>query len=113
MADMDAVALAAFSPAETARLRTIPDAARPHAFFEAWTRKEAFLKALGCGLSRPLDSFDVAFGPGESARLLASRTDPSEPARVALLAFEPAPGYVGAVAIVARTVLRVRTWRWP
>ena len=68
--DAEGVVRSAFSPREVARLESLPETARLRAFYEGWTRKEAFLKALGHGLARPLDSFDVTLGPGEPPRLL-------------------------------------------
>lgn len=118
MGDADAVARAVFSPAERARYETLAGEARLRAFFEAWTRKEAFLKALGCGLARPLASFDVAFGPGEPARLVASRVDLHEVDRVTLDGFEIGDEFVGAVATLdgpARVQLRkwhATEWAW-
>jgi 4'-phosphopantetheinyl transferase len=113
MADVDAVARTTFSPREFAHFHALPVSARLHAFYEAWTRKEAFVKALGCGLGRPLDSFDVTFGPGEPARLVRSLVDPLETERFTLYAFEPEAGYVGAIAVAGKPP-RVRhfTWHW-
>ena len=113
MTDVDAVARTTFSPRELAHFHALPASARLRAFYEAWTRKEAFVKALGCGLSRRLDSFDVAFGPGEPARLLRSLADPVETERFTLHAFEPEAGYIGAVAVAGKPA-RVRhlSWDW-
>jgi 4'-phosphopantetheinyl transferase len=68
--DIEDLAEACFSPVEQAALAAVPVAQRRWAFFAGWTRKEAFLNALGEGLSRPLDSLDVNLAPGEPARLL-------------------------------------------
>jgi 4'-phosphopantetheinyl transferase len=86
-----------FSGREVATLRALPEAERPHAFFRCWTRKEAYIKARGEGLSIPLDSFSVSLGPGEPAELL-SVDGPPEAARWTLIGLEPRPGYAAAVA---------------
>jgi 4'-phosphopantetheinyl transferase len=57
-----------FSPREVAALRALPESEQCEAFFRCWTRKEAFIKACGMGVSMALDSFDVTLG--ESAALL-------------------------------------------
>ena len=92
-ANMD-VARRFFSPSEVAVLQALPTDLQPAAFFNCWTRKEAYLKAIGLGLSVPLDSFDVSLGPGEPVRLLRGAD-----ARWSLHSFTPAPSYLGALAI--------------
>jgi 4'-phosphopantetheinyl transferase len=113
IADAGSVSRAFLSPGELGRLAALPEPARLRAFYEAWTRKEALLKALGCGLNRPLVDLEVSFGPGEPARLLRSLSDPGEVERFSLHAFEPESGYMGAVALAGRALqVRQRTWRW-
>ncbi len=70
-----------FSLAERAELNDLPPEQRHRAFFYCWTRKEAFIKALGEGLSHPLDGFDVSLTPGKLAQLRATRPDPQDAAR--------------------------------
>jgi len=69
------------------------------AFFRCWTRKEAYVKARGEGLSLPLDQFDVSVAPDESRALLATRPDPSEAARWILRDLPAPPGYAAALAV--------------
>ncbi|MEW6279004.1 MAG: 4'-phosphopantetheinyl transferase superfamily protein, partial [Candidatus Eremiobacterota bacterium] len=73
------------------------------AFFSGWTRKEAYIKAIGDGLSRPLDSFGVGLLPGEPAGLLWSRY-PEELQRWTLANVEVDSPYRAAVAVEARQV---------
>ena len=60
-----------FAPGEAERLLELPEKQRLEAFFACWTRKEAFLKALGKGLLFPLKEFEVEFRPGRPAALLS------------------------------------------
>jgi 4'-phosphopantetheinyl transferase len=69
LSDMDAIAERCFSAREYAAYTSLPPPARPEGFFACWTRKEAYVKALGDGLAVPLDAFDVTLRPGEPARL--------------------------------------------
>lgn len=113
ISDAREVARATFSAREFDRLQSLPEPVRLRAFYEAWTRKEAFLKALGCGLDRPLGSFDVSFGPGEPPRLLRTLWDPSDAERFSLHAFEPEIGYVGAIAMTGHAwPVRHLKWSW-
>jgi medium-chain acyl-[acyl-carrier-protein] hydrolase len=88
-----------FSAREVAALRSVPPNLRTEAFFNCWTRKEAYLKATGDGLMRALDRFDVTLSPGEPAALLANRDEPAEARRWSLRELSPGPGFVGAVAV--------------
>jgi 4'-phosphopantetheinyl transferase len=87
-----------FSPAEVAALAAVPPAERAAAFFAGWTRKEAFIKATGDGLARPLADFSVSLAPGEPAALLAVAADPDAAGRWTITGVATLPGYAAAVA---------------
>lgn len=105
------IAGAYFSPAETRALSAVPAADRSLAFLRCWTRKEAFVKALGAGLSYPLDAFDVTLSPGEPPALLRVGSDRHAARRWSLTAFEPPGGHVGAL-VVAGPSRGAPSWRW-
>ena len=93
-----------FSRSEVAELLGLPSEQREVGFFNCWTRKEAYIKAQGLGLSLPLDSFDVSVGPNEPVILRATRPDPQEAARWILLSLGVSAGYVAALAVEGATV---------
>lgn len=97
--DGRAVAAVAFSPLEQAALAALPEDRWLQGFFRCWTRKEAYVKARGLGLSLPLDRFDVSLMPNDPPRLLRVQGEPVEAARWVLHEVVPAPGYLGAVAV--------------
>jgi 4'-phosphopantetheinyl transferase len=88
-----------FSQSEVAELERVPIALRNQAFFNCWTRKEAFIKALGLGLSLPLKEFDVSLAPTAPAALLQTPWSPQEASRWSLTALDVASGYVAVVAV--------------
>jgi 4'-phosphopantetheinyl transferase len=92
-----------FSEAERSALRDLPQNQRHDAFFRCWTRKEAFIKALGEGLSHPLDQFDVSLAPSALAQLLATRPDANEARRWRIWDLQAPTGY--AAALVAESIL--------
>lgn len=102
MDDIARLAADHFSPAETAALADVPEAERQRAFFSVWTRKEAFVKALGAGLGYPLASFDVSVAPGAPARLLRVGADAGSPGDWEIATFAPLPGFVATVVVGAR-----------
>lgn len=97
--ECDKIADRFFSPAEVAALLALPPAEQRPAFFRCWSRKEAYIKALGMGLALPLDQFDVSLHPEEPARLLQTRHAPEERDRWSMWALEPGPGYAGALVV--------------
>jgi 4'-phosphopantetheinyl transferase len=89
-----------FSQKEVHVLRSLPERQQPLAFMTCWTRKEAFIKARGDGLSLPLASFDVSLAPDAPAALLHTAWSPAEPAGWWLCDLSDASrGYVAAMAM--------------
>jgi 4'-phosphopantetheinyl transferase len=100
-----------FSPREAAVLLDLPAGMRHEAFFACWTRKEAYVKAQGGGLTIPLDRFHVSLAPGEPAALLATDDAPEEAARWSMRTLDPGPGYTGALAVEGGD-WRLQCWEW-
>jgi 4'-phosphopantetheinyl transferase len=100
-----------FSARERANLRELPAEAKHEAFFNCWTRKEAYIKAHGEGLSLPLDQFDVSLAPGEPVALLATHNDPREASRWSLQALTPGANYVAALAVECQG-WQLTCWQW-
>jgi 4'-phosphopantetheinyl transferase len=94
----DAIVARTFSRYERSAYSALASHERLIGFFNCWTRKEAFVKALGAGLSMPLDRFDVSLAPGEPARLLRVGSRCGEKVGWRLDSFAPCPGWVAAVA---------------
>ncbi len=109
MQDCEQISERFFSESERTVLRSIPFPAKEEAFFNCWTRKEAYLKAVGEGLAAPLDSFDVTLALDEPPRMLTLEGDAERAARWFLHHLRPAPDYVGAVAIEGGT-WEVKKW---
>lgn len=102
-----------FAPGEVARLQAIPPQERAAAFFSCWTRKEAYIKAVGQGLSLPLDSFEVAFGPGVEPSLLRVESSPDEAGRWSMYNVPAVEGYAAAAIIEGKKhKLDYHEWNW-
>lgn len=99
-----------FAAEERDKLRSLPESQRLSGFFDCWTRKEAFLKAIGKGLTFPLDRAIVSVG-SEPCRLLSLDGDASAAAAWSLLALHPAAGYVAAIAIPG-SLPHITTFNW-
>ncbi len=99
--DFDPAALAHrfFSKLEQTQLAALDPSEKFPGFFRCWTRKEAYIKAVGTGLSLPLDEFDVSLRPGDENALLATRPNASEAAEWSLREVPAADGYVAALCV--------------
>jgi 4'-phosphopantetheinyl transferase len=83
IAEADAIAARVFSRREHEDYRALAPSERPLAFFRCWTRKEAFVKALGDGLAVPLERLDAS----------------APPCGWSIESFSPEAGFIGAVAV--------------
>ena len=101
-----------FSAYEVSMLREVPKQIQHEAFFCCWTRKEAYLKARGTGLSLALSQFDVSVTPGGSVALLSTREEDQDIARWSLHDLSPDYGYVAALAVEGHSC-RLKCWQWP
>lgn len=97
--EVEEIAVHFFSKREVAVLLGLPKDLHRQAFFNCWTRKEAYIKAIGEGLSHPLDKFDVTLSPGEEAMLLCTRVDLNEARHWSLRALDVPEGYAAALAV--------------
>jgi 4'-phosphopantetheinyl transferase len=91
-----------FSRREVETFNALPKAQQVAAFFRCWTRKEAYIKAIGRGLSQPLDGFDVTLGPEEPAALL--HADEDDVSRWSFSNIDVGEGYAGALAVEGQGV---------
>src|SRR5262245_18720776 len=106
--DLDDIAKDYFTELEFKTMLSVPAGCRTEAFFNCWTRKEAFIKAWGDGISHPLSDLDVTLLPQTPARLLRIGGQPTSAADWSLTAWQPVPGYVAALAIDQPVVQVVR-----
>jgi 4'-phosphopantetheinyl transferase len=97
-----------FSRLEVAAFDGLPKEEQVAAFFRCWTRKEAYIKAIGRGMSEPLDAFDVTLAPGEAAALL--RAEGQDVSRWSLFDIDVGAGYAGALLAEA-PVSKIGLWQ--
>lgn len=100
--DADDIAAQFFSDREKKDYLALDTCDKPLGFFNCWTRKEAFVKALGDGLIYPLDGFDVSLAPGEPARIIRVGRTPGNACGWRTESFSPVPGFVAAVVVECR-----------
>jgi 4'-phosphopantetheinyl transferase len=96
--DMEHLARSVFSEGEIIDLLDLPARFRLDAFFAAWTRKEAYIKAIGTGMNCPLDSFQVTLRPGEEARIVKIGRNSDAADQWSMHTFDPEAGYSAALA---------------
>ena len=106
----DRIAERFFAPAEARELRAIPVADQDEAFFACWTRKEAYIKARGDGLTLALDQFQVSLAPGEPPRLVRGYESGREAQRWSMHDLGLRPNY--CAALVVEGTAGIDTLRW-
>ncbi len=110
--DHEQLAEHVFSPNERREFHALPVDQKVEAFFNGLTRKEAYVKARGQGLTLPLDQFDVTLRPNQPARLLRTPSEPLAAQRWSLHALAVAPDYKAALAVEGQD-WRLTCWQWP
>jgi 4'-phosphopantetheinyl transferase len=109
--DMDQIASRFFSAEEYRIWQAVSAEQQDQAFFNCWTRKEAYIKVIGEGLTHPLDRFVVTLKPGEVGRLITVDGSAALANKWQMEALYPAAGYVAAVAVEGGWE-RLRCWYW-
>jgi len=107
--EVETLARRFFSPHEQKQLAAVASDDKVEAFFRCWTRKEAYVKAIGEGLLLPLHQFDVSVEAGSDNALLATRPDGADTARWTLREVGAGPGYAAALCVAGQG-FRVQSW---
>jgi 4'-phosphopantetheinyl transferase len=101
-----------FSRREVAALQELPVYQQRPAFFRIWTRKEAYIKGRGDGLSLPLGQFDVSLAAGDSEALIETRADQPNASSWSIRDLGAFPGHAAALAVESGG-WRLACWQWP
>jgi 4'-phosphopantetheinyl transferase len=109
---MEGIVQQLFAESERQAWRCVPSTERCKVFFRAWTRKEAYGKAVGNGIANAFDQFCVPLLPEESARLLDVGTRPEEAGRWNLFDVPADPEYMAALAVESASGKPPACWRW-
>lgn len=109
--DYEGIAERFFAASEQAALSQLSPELRHQGFFNGWTRKEAFLKATGQGLTIPLEQLVVSLTPGLPAQILHTHWQPAEVSRWSIQALEVGLEYAAAV-VAAGQGWRTVTWQF-
>ncbi|NIR50935.1 4'-phosphopantetheinyl transferase superfamily protein [candidate division KSB1 bacterium] len=107
----DGIAERFFSAEEIKALRALPEDQKKDAFFNCWTRKEAFIKATGQGVSFGLENFSVSLTPHEPAALLSIKGESQEDPCWSLKKLPVLPGYKAALAVEGHG-WQLKKWQW-
>jgi 4'-phosphopantetheinyl transferase len=99
MDDLELIAERNFSSREIAELKKLSPYKKTDGFFNCWTRKEAYIKAIGDGVSFPLQQFDVSVDPDEPAKLLSILGSEQAAVRWSMFELHPADSYAAALVV--------------
>lgn len=111
LSDLHALAQQVFSPTELQALHALPHDQQQDAFFRAWARKEAFIKAVGEGFSYPLKQFDVTLAPADPAKILRINQSVAEATAWYLTDLPPLPDFSSAL-VVEQGIWQLSCWQW-
>jgi 4'-phosphopantetheinyl transferase len=100
-----------FSKDEVRSLKAAPACLRAEAFFNCWSRKESYIKAIGMGVSYPLDGFTVSLAPDAAPALLKVDADEREPTRWQMYEIKAGEGYAASL-IVEKPPITLKQWQW-
>jgi 4'-phosphopantetheinyl transferase len=100
-----------FSKDEVRSLKAAPACLRAEAFFNCWSRKESYIKAIGMGVSYPLDGFTVSLAPDVAPALLKVDADEREPTRWQMYEIKAGEGYAASL-IVEKPPIALKQWQW-
>jgi 4'-phosphopantetheinyl transferase len=115
--NMAGIARRYFSEAEQAELESLPSDLQTEAFYHIWTQKEAFIKAVGEGLSIPLAWFDVAADPRQPGEIRAVRGAGPQPVLSEvegswkMRTFIPLENFWAAVCVGTAESVNLRTFK--
>ena len=111
IADAEQIAKRFFSAKEFEWLSQLSPSEKPAAFFDLWTCKEAYLKAIGEGLAFGLDQFEILFSASQPPKILTIQGNLQAAQPWYLQQLTPVLGYVGAVAVKADNP-SFNYWQW-
>ncbi len=92
-------------------MKATPIDRRTEAFFNCWSRKESYIKAIGMGVSYPLEGFTMSLAPDAAPALLKVDADATEAARWNMYELDAAEGYAAAL-IIENPAVSLRQFQW-
>lgn len=109
--EFDEIAKRFFSKNEVKTLNSLSDKDKVIGFYNCWTRKEAFIKAVGEGLSFPLDKFEVSLEPEKPAKIIKINCPQQDVSKWSIYAIKPEHNFVGS-CVLEGSIERIKYWNW-